>query len=815
MEKKLPAQTPPLLAVALISAAALAYEIFLMRLLSIIHWHHFAYMIISVALLGYGASGTFLSLIRKQLEGKFRSAFVVNSLLFGLTSVACYAASQSLPFNALEVLWDYRQPLWLFCIYLLLFIPFFCAANCICLCFSEFPLDMHRVYGFDLLGAGLGGVSAIVALFFVMPVTALLVPALMSLLAAYLAMSGMKAGLTAWRLALALIFATVLAAGLGLPLKISQFKGLPQAMSVQGATEVDSRSSPLGLLSTVESPAVPFRQAPGLSLNAPGEPPAQLAVFTDGDGMSVITSKTGPPRTLDYLDYVTSAVPYHVFDPALTGHAPSVLVLGAGGGADVLQALHLGASDVDAVEINAQLVRLVRQKFGDFSSGLYDDPGVTVHIADARGFVAARSQRWDVIQMAMLDSFGASAGGLHALSENYLYTVEAFSDYLQRLEPGGILATTRWIKLPPRDGLKMIATASAALHNSGIENPADHLVMIRSWNTSTLMARNQPFSSDDIDRIRTFCHERWFDLVYYPGISDDETNQYNKMQQAWFYQASKALLGPHRESFFGEYKFNIRPATDDQPFFFNFLKWRSLPEIISLRGQGGLPLLEQGYLILIATLLQAALASLVLILLPLWADRKSPEQKPVGLRRIFTYFLAIGFAFMLIEIAFIQKFILFLSHPLYAITVVLCSFLVFAGLGSAISDKWTARYPVFPIVFGIAVLALFYIYLLPFLFQHLISLPDGIKIVISAALIAPLAFLMGMPFPLGLSRVAQVFPERVPWAWGINGCASVMAAVMATLIAIHAGFRMVVITAVLLYFLAAAARPLPSSLNRD
>ena len=185
--------------------------------------------------------------------------------------------------------------------------------------------------------------------------------------------------------------------------------------------------------------------------------------------------------------------------------------------------------------------------------------------------------------------------------------------------------------------------------------------------------------------------------------------------------------------------------------------------------------------------------------------RSQPE--PGGLRRVSSYFLAIGFAFMLIEIAFIQKFILFLSHPLYAIAVVLSSFLVFAGLGSAVSGKWEIKAPVFPIALGISVLAVLYIHLLPPLFQQLISLPDIVKIIISAVLIAPLAFLMGMPFPLGLSRVAQLFPERVAWAWGINGCASVMGAVLATIMAIHSGFLLVVITAVLLYILAAVSMP--------
>jgi len=804
MERKLQSQRPPLLSIALISGAALAYEILLMRLLSIIHWHHFAYMIISVALLGYGASGTFLALSRNRLKGRFNSVFIINAVLFGLTSVACYLLAQALPFNALEVLWDPQQPLWLMGIYLLLFIPFFCAANCICLSFSEFPRQLHSVYCFDLLGAGIGAMAAIAALFLFMPMTSLSAIAILGLFTALVAMLELKSGNRWQRIALLMAIALIAVSTYGLELKLSQFKGLSQALSVQGAAQMDNRSSPLGLLTTVESPGVPFRHAPGLSLNAPGEPPEQLAVFTDGDGMSVITANRGPAEALDYLDYVTSALPYHILAPSLKGRAPAVLVLGAGGGSDVLQALHLGASRVDAVEVNGQLIELVRQEFGEFSGFLYADPRVRVHLSEARGFVAASPQQWDLIQIALLDSFGASAAGLHALSENYLYTVEAFKEYLRRLRTGGILATTRWIKLPPRDGLKMFATAVAALEQSGITNPSDHLVLIRGWNTSTLLVRNQPFTDNELDQLRQFCRERWFDLAYYPGILERETNRYNQLQQPWFYQAAKNLLDDRREAWFREYKFDLRPATDDRPYFFHFLKWGSLAEIFSLRGQGGLPLLEQGYLILVATLVQAVLASLVLVLLPLLIDRRGRQKKQSGLWRVFVYFLAIGFAFMLVEIAFIQKFILFLSHPLYAVAVVLSAFLIFAGLGSVISGRWANKSPLYPVVAGIAMLALLYLYLLPPLFQQLISLPDSAKIGISAALIAPLAFLMGMPFPLGLSQVAQISPSWVPWAWAINGCASVMGAVLATLLAIHAGFMVVVLVAVLLYFLAAA-----------
>ncbi len=792
---------PPLISIALISASALAYEILLMRLLSITQWHHFAYMIISLALLGYGVSGTFLALVQDRLKGHFKAAFLTNAALFGLTAVSSFLLVQSLPFNALELLWDPRQPLWLLAIYLLLFIPFFCAANCICLAFSEYPEQLHRIYSYDLLGAGAGAIGIIGLLFMVQPMAALKLVSALGLLTALTASWEFRAGPRWLKLALLFGMAVLLFPGVTPGLRLSEFKGLSQALRVVGAQQIDQRSSPLGLLSTVSSPTVPFRHVPGLSLNAPAGPPAQLAIFTDGDGISVITRFAGDLASMEYLDQLTSALPYHLLDQ------PRVLVLGAGGGADVLQALYQGASRIDAVELNPQVVELVNDEFADFSGALFTDPRVSVHISEARGYITGHDDKYDLVQLALMDSFSASSAGLYALSENYLYTVEALGVILDTLRPGGILAITRWIKLPPRDGLKIFATAAVALERAGMAEPGQQMMMIRGWNTSTLLVSNHVFSAAQIETVREFSNQRWFDLVHYPGIQAGEANRYNQLQQAWYFNAARELLGAGREQFFEDYKFNVRPATDNRPYFFHFLKWRTLPEILGLKGQGGLPLLEQGYLILVVTLAQAALASLVLILLPLWLGKNKAEEGSGGRWRVVVYFFTIGVAFMLIEIAFIQKFILFLSHPLYAVAVVLSVFLIFAGLGSALSERLRERGSVSRPVAGIVVISLVYLFLLPPLFHWLMPLHDFSKILISTVLIAPLAFLMGMPFPLGLSRVAHHSAALIPWAWGINGCASVLSAIFATILAIHAGFIVVVLLAVVLYILAAITLP--------
>ncbi len=790
---------PPLAAVAMLSAAALAYEILLMRLFSIILWHHFAYMMISVALLGYGAAGAFVALAQRALLPRYAPVFVAAAASFGIFGVAGFLLAQQVAFDPLEMLWDPQQPLRLMLIYLLLFVPFFCAATAICLTFTRFGGESHRIYAADIVGAGAGSLAILATLFIVAPADALKLIGALGLAAA--AVAAFRCGLRPQWIAIGLLVAAV-AMPLGLPadwirLVPSEYKDLSQALQIGGARVVAERSSPLGLVTVVESPRVPFRHAPGLSLAAPSEPPPQLGVFVDGDGPSALVRYDGQREPLAYLDYLTSALPYHLLS------RPRVLVLGAGAGADVLQAIYHDARAIDAVELNPQIVDLVEHQFGGHSGTPFSAPSVRIHIGEARGFVTRRDDRFDLIEVALLDAFGASSAGLYALSESYLYTIEALESYLDRLEPDGMLAITRWINLPPRDVLKLFATAVAALERRGVAEPGRQLALIRSWRTATLLVKARAFTVDEIAALKEFCRARSFDADWFPGIAAAEANRYNVLDRSYFHDGAQALSGVERAAFIERYKFAIAPATDDRPHFFHFFRWGTLPELLARKDQGGLPLLEWGYPVLVATLAQALVVSLLLIVLPLLMQRRSvakDDPERASHLVVAAYFAAIGFAFMFIEIAFIQKFVLFLAHPLYAVAVVLCAFLVFAGLGSRYSGRLRrAAWPVAAIV-GVASV---YVLVLPATFRQLMPLPDGLRIIASIALISPLAFAMGMPFPLGLARLAATAQPLVPWAWGINACASVVAAILATLLSIHLGFDAVVLLAALLYVVAA------------
>jgi hypothetical protein len=798
---------PPLYSIALLSATALAYEVLLVRLFSIIQWHHFAYMVISLALLGYGVSGTFLAFTQHWLRRHFATAYLANLLLFALSTLGCFLLAQAMEFNPEEILWDTGQWRRLLLVYLVLAAPFLFVANAIGLTLMHYAERLSRVYAADLIGAGAGSLGVILVLYLWFPLAALQVLGLLAVLGFLVAQWELGHRHPGWQvsgLGVALLIAVAPAHWASLTL--SPYKSLSQMLLIPGAKILQERSSPLGLISVLESPEVPLRHGPGLSLHAGLEPPPQLGIFVDGEGPSVINAlNPGDPR-LGYLEQMTSALPYALSEPR------QVLILGAGGGSEVLQARRYGAEQIDGVELDPQIVELVRDDYGSFAGDLYRQPGVRIQVAEARGFVAGTVEHYDLIQLALLDAFGATSAGLHALSEHYLYTVEALGEYLSRLRPDGMLAITRWIRMPPRDTLKLLATAATALEAEGVADPGSRMALIRSWQTSTLIIKNGAITPAQTEAIRAFCQARAFDLAYAPGIDPAETNRYNRLREPLFYQAATALLGPDRERFLEDYKYNLQPATDDRPYFFHFFRWRTLPEILELRGRGGTALLDVGYLVLLATLTQAAVVSLILILLPLAlasACRRSADAAP-SRWRVFVYFAALGLAFLFVEIAFIQKLILFLHHPLYAVAVVLTAFLVFAGLGSWYSQR-RGRSPLatgigWPVL-GIAGLTLTYLVVLDPLLPVLSALPEPARILFGIGLIAPLAFLMGMPFPRGLSQLARHGPDLIPWAWAINGCASVISAGAATLVAIHFGFTVVVSLAVGLYGLAALSFP--------
>lgn len=804
----MPQACPPLLriAIALISAASLALELLLMRWFSMIQWHHFAFMVISLALLGFGVSGTVLSLFAEKLKQHYPIAMVASLLLFAASSAGALALAQRVPFNPDELFWDWRQSVYLLFAYLLLMFPFFFAASSVGLSLLKYRQGISGVYAADLAGAGFGSITIVLLLFYLFPEKAVLGVALTGVLAAAAGWWARKRESKGWLTAILLLGCLLYFFPESWIRPVySPYKGLSQALRVPGNRVVYESSSPLGRISIVQSEITPIRHAPGLSLNTSGEIPEQLGVYIDADSLTVI-NRIGERSQQDWLDQTTSALPYHF------KRLDRVLIPGAGTGGDVLQALYHRAGHVDAVELNPAIVGLVKDRYRGFSGGLYGRDNVAVHVADARGFAEGQAARYDLVQFALLDSMGSSAG-LHALGENYLYTVEALKTFLNRLTPNGYLALSQWTKIPPRDTLKMFAMAVRALEDLGVQSPGSQLILVRSWQTSTLIVKNGVITDREISRTLEFCEKRSFDPVYFPGIRAEQSNRYNRVREDYFFLGAQALLSGRSSAFERDYKFNIEPATDDQPYFFDFFKWRSLPEIVSALGSGGISVLESGYLILVLTLIQAVVASLVLILLPLRLVRNPSGNLRAGATywRVFFYFFPLGIAFMFLEIALIQKFILFLHHPLYSVTAILSTILVSAGIGSRWAQRFDSPERRFRAVClataAILCLGAAFILELNSLVVGLITVSQPAKFLIAAALVAPLGFFMGVPFPLGLSALAAKTPALIPWAWGINGCASVISAILATLVAIQFGFSLLMLFSLVLYGITAFSFP--------
>lgn len=795
---------PPLLSVFIVSAAALAYEVLLIRLFSIIHWHHFAFMVISIALLGYGVSGSFITVFRKSLLSNYQAVFIINIVLFALSCIGCFTVVQQLPFNALEILWDSSQWQRLLLSYLLLTLPFFFVANALALTIMHFHRHIAQVYGFDLIGAGAGALLVMLLLLYFPPDMILRIVAVSGIAAAAFALPGFSLSRkkqTAAGLLLCLLAVAVTPQGWLQP-RLSEYKGLEQALLIKDTSLLMRHNSPASQVDVVKSPLVPFRDAPGLSLQSPVGPPEQLAVFRDGDEMTAI-DHVRTREDLQYLNYMSSALAYYV-RPAIR----NVLVLSSATGTQLLQADLHEVAHIDAVEADGQLSRLIDDTYADYFGWQQLQDKVTMHTVSPRGFVASDKQ-YDLVITGPGGGSTGGAAGVYALSACYDFTLEALQSYLDLLAPEGLLSITMWTSTPARSNLKLFATAVSAMQKNGIKQPENNIAWIRSWNTATLLLKNTALSADEIKQVREFSRGRSFDLAWLPGIRDDEVNRFQLLQEPIFYQAAKAVLGGDGPRFIQQYKYAIEPATDNRPYFNNFFKWSSLPELLALPAKTGISMIGVGYPTLLFTLVQALAAAIVLILLPLLFVKAAANKSACGRWHIINFYLAIGLAFLFIELAFIEKLTLILSQPIYAVAVTLCAFLIFSGLGS-LYVEWRMQTQsednisrlLTRAVMLIASVAIIYIVMIPLISSTLMAMPAFLRIISAFILVAPLAFFMGMPFPLGMAALQKRSPHLMPWAWGINGCASVLSAVLAVLLAIEVGFNGVVFVAIGLYLLA-------------
>jgi len=794
-----------------VSAAVLGYEIALMRALSVARWHHFAYMIVSVAMLGFGASGTLIALLRERLLRRFDAALTAFAAAFAFSIPASFLLAQRVPFDAFQLAWDWRQYLYLFAYYLILFVPFVLGATCIGLVLTREAERAHRIYFWNLLGSGVGSGGIVLLMFLVRP-------AMLPLLLYGVAWVGARAAAPPfrksrrWRAMDALAGAIFVALLLRRPeLNISEHKQLRMMLDLPDTRVVEQRTGPLGLIHVVDGPAI--RLVAGRSVAYTGPEPRQRAILFDADSPSAINHITDP-RQLEGFDFTTGALPYHLLD------RPKTLIVGAGGGSDVLLARYHGCRSVTALEHNPQVAAMMTGSQAEFAQHLYGQPGVRLVAADARGFLAQTDETFDLIQLPLVESLGAASAGVAALNESYLYTLEALQAYLDHIDKNrGILCITRWMKTPPSDALRVLATVVEALERRGLYHSNEYLVAIRGMFTVTILARRRPFSREELEAVRAFCRERSFDVVWVdemwlrprPGGSPvegplEDVNERNELPEPYYANATMKLISGERDAFISSYPLDISPTTDDRPYHSLTFRWRAFRHLRETMGDQWVRYADWGYLALVATLVQAIVAGLAIVLVPLLFLRRQGGPRG-GRLATCVYFACLGVAYMCIEIVMMQKLSLFLASPIYAASVVLTSFMVFSGLGSLTAgcvldgDRRSAGLGLACIVLVGLVL---WVWLDPVL-RALAGTSAWLRFPIAGLASGGLAFFMGMPFPSGLRRVASQFPALTPWAWGVNGCGSVIGATLAMTLAVSFGFRAVLLLAFALYALAALA----------
>ncbi len=767
------------LGVAFTTLATLIVELSLTRIFSVVFFYHFAFLAISIALFGLGAGGVFsyvAAIPRGNIYAKLGTFAVLNSFAVLLALLVLLNVSGESSTGVLAL------------VYFTAAVPFFFSGTVVSIAVAEAIQRVDRVYFFDLLGAAAGCLFLIPFLNrFGGPNTVLTASVFLAISAAiwYNRAGSLRGRAGAVALALAFV-ALIVYNGRKHAIDVHYAKGraIPKEAFVQwnSFSRVGMvRHGALGGEILIDADASTFI------------PPFDLERLSDPDRFKLLHEGPG--------------VPYLLRPGAKT------LIIGPGGGWDVARALTSGSRDVTAVEINPIIARVIMQdRFPELSRRLYLRPDVHVIVEDGRSFIRHSSDRFQVLQATLVDTWASTAAGAFALSENNLYTTDAFRDYLTHLTDDGLMAFTRWGLDPPRESLRLISLAMQALADLGERDAARHIVVVRQdadklhgWGAQdTVIVFRRPLSSDAIARARATLAETGLQIVYLPG--DPPANEFGRL-----------LTAPDPQSFLANYRFDVTPVSDDRPFLFYNVQPADVLKFMRQAGNAADGKINRALPLLFELLGVSLLATLVVLALPpLVLGARLPAE--AGVRRFLVYFISIGAGYILIQVALIQKFILFLGNPTYALSVIVFSMLISSGLGSYFSRRLVGReggVRLAIVLVGVAVL----IAVLAFAIEPVSELglrwPLPVKIIATICLIAPAAFLMGIPFPAGLARLEARYPKAVRWAWALNAAASVLGSALAIFLAIYIGLRATLLVSAVLYLGAMAVSPVQAGVAKE
>jgi len=745
-------------AIAAIAATALFYEVAITRILSVILWYHFAFLAVSLAMLGLGAPGVWFAL-RKPGPRALERSMLAAAVLVPASIVALFRFGE--PLAA-------RTAFATVCVAA----PMLALGTAICLLLLRARgAGIGSMYAADLIGATCGTLL-VVPLLHVVPTPLLIAGAGALPLVALLLI-----GRTYCRAALGLLVLLIATIVWREPYRLRYTK----TYSESKLPPLYEEWTPTARLAVFPNPFWISRPESGfgwgLGSNYVPRPVQQLWLEQDGGAGTPITHYTGSPSELSHLLWDVTSIGDQLFRPK------SVCVIGAGGGRDILGAIAVGANDVTAVELNQHTIRLVSGRFGEFSGDIYHRPGVRAVAGEGRSFLTGTPDRYDMIQISLIDSWAATTAGAYALSENYLYTVEAYRLYWNRLTPHGVVSTSRWIGGMNRlETVRLAHLVREALTLEGIEHPEHHLMIVQGSTVATVLMMKDPITVDGLAAVDSLCAYYGFHRHWPPTETPSRDAKVEEL-------APILKLGPEA---FRERGLEVSPPVDDRPFFFQTASILGRIEPAKVRA---ISLNEQAARILRMLMAIVTALGLAVFFLPFALNRRI-ERHP-GFWRGGAYFASIGLAFMLVEIPSIQRSILYLGHPCHATTVVLSSILFGAGLGSWLAGRGALDLRAWALAL-LVVLVAANLVMSPLL-HATIGWVWVARAAIAFGVFGALGFLMGFGFPLGIIHFGD---ENKAWFWAVNGASGVVASVFSLALAMAFGYTRVVYAGIALYAVA-------------
>lgn len=781
-------------AVFLIGFSTLAFEVLLTRIFSISQWNHLSFMVISIALFGFAASGTYLSIYNAR-RGQRPHAFSIHRatailvVLYTAATILAFIALNNSPLDYFRLPLEPVQSVYLLVAYLLLALPFFFSGLIVALAYTRRPEKTGLIYFATMCGSAGGAIFPGLLLPFFSEGQLVVFCAVVPLVLMPVSLGRFQKIQTApvnpqsTKIALA-FFSMVLILGsiyLLTPygdrlihVKPSPYKSLSQVLQFPETRIVETFNNIRGRTDRVTSPYIRF--APGLSLRYQESILSQEATFKDGDHQLVLYP-SGYRHNTRFSTFTLSYSGYH-----MRPGAKKALVVLQGGGTAIPCVLSAKIQKVTMVVENPPLAKILSRHYG-----------AEVVCRPPRAFISQTLEQFDIIH---LENWGAAIPGSAALDQEYLFTTDAFLQYLKHLTPDGVVIISRRLLLPPADCLRLWASAYEGLKMIGTRNPADHLAILRNWDTFTLLVFKQALQRGT--HLENFAENLNFDIVYLPHITSDQANRFNKFDAPYHFIEVNRLASAYRngqqKAYFRSYLLDVQPQSDNRPFPGRYLKWPKVKSLYQTLGSRLYALLMSGEIVVLVVLIEALVISGFLLFLPLVFIRRS--QRKTSISQLL-YFLGVGAGFMFIELFFIKKYILLFGDPVISFSVVVCGILIFSSLGGAWiqkKDKSVLK-KALPILIAILLLALL---ALDPLMGYLLEVKNIWQYIWALLILSPIGFLMGLPFTIGMRDLLTSATQRA-YAWSANGCASVITAIVSAQIALIFGISSILGCAIAAY----------------